>query len=202
MSISSEACYSRAYLLSALVNGVMPILIVCAAFFLIVLFTRRWLPDDLRPSAPGLSAGFASIGGAIGLFTGSSRDPVVSAMLPAFIALVTIFVSYVLDADKARPYRPLVPTLLLAIVISSVFATYYSSSARNVREEWERELDLYADQFKEQQVAIVRKLFEKAVDDGKLNRDLMAQIFGGPPSALPAPNLLSIDCPRPGRQPS
>ncbi len=196
-TLHSQVCYAGNYFLSAIINGVVPLVLVILASGAIAYACRSFFDPKLRNRAPHLIAGFASLGGAIGLFTGSSRSPVVAAMLPAFITFLTALVTYALDSSRGRLLRPLIPALMLATVLSSVFTSYYASSARNVREEWERELELYSAQFKEQQIAVVKKFFEKTIDSGEFDEQLMLSIFGGPPSNLPAPRLIAIDCPRP-----
>lgn len=101
----------------------------------------------------GTVAAFGLIGGVIGLFTGASRDPVVGAVLPAFLTLAGGFVTYILGRQEASAapdgtpapvfdppdVRRLAISILIVIALTGSWMAFFGSSLRTTAETHHRE---------------------------------------------------------------
>ena len=53
--------------------------------------------------------GFSTLGGVLGVTSGSAREPVLNALLPALLTFITILTGYMFNKDQNTKLRPILP---------------------------------------------------------------------------------------------
>ncbi|MDO9415369.1 hypothetical protein [Pararhizobium sp.] len=116
--------------LNGLIFGILPF----AVLLLATLPLRKW-SNRVAPGSYGKIVAFGCIGMFLGIFTGASKEPVVAAMLPASITLISGFTVYFFGKRESTDHpveTASLPATLCALVISSAFGAYYAANVRTV----------------------------------------------------------------------
>jgi hypothetical protein len=86
---------------------------------------------------------FALLGTVTGVVAGNSREPAISAVLPAMLALVTALCGYAFTVEGLKHLQPAIPYCILALMFSSVYGLAFGSNLRGKDEEFKRQYDKY-----------------------------------------------------------
>jgi hypothetical protein len=73
---------------------------------------------------------FALLGTVTGFVAGDSREPAISAVLPALLALVTALCGYAFTVEGLRHLQPVIPFCILALMLSSVYGLAFGANVR------------------------------------------------------------------------
>lgn len=171
------------HLIAALFTGVLPVVLIALVIFVIACFATT------DGHSRRIALLFATVGATIGLILGASREPVVQAVIPALITLITGYLGWTLrreslgqdrwltafapatdtnveiaplaggsresaQAEKIRYATRLVFSAVLALMLSTIFATMWGASMRAGKEQSDRAHEAWLINFKEQQVPL------------------------------------------------
>jgi predicted neutral ceramidase superfamily lipid hydrolase len=73
---------------------------------------------------------FALLGTVAGIVAGNSREPAISAVLPALLALVTALCGYAFTVEGLKDLRPAIPFCILALMLSSIYGLAFGATLR------------------------------------------------------------------------
>jgi hypothetical protein len=107
-----------------------PIAFSVSLFSLPLVGFYRWT----QPKAPGEASifivVFGLLGAVSGICVGTSRDPVVSASLPAILTLITVFGGFAFTSQGLAKIRPVIPFCLIGMLLLSVYWIFVGSKIR------------------------------------------------------------------------
>jgi len=86
---------------------------------------------------------FALLGTVTGFVAGNSREPVISAVLPGLLALVTALCGYAFTVEGLKHLQPAIPFCILALMLSSVYGLAFGSNVRGKDDDFKRAYDKY-----------------------------------------------------------
>lgn len=131
----SNLIFLAGAIFNGIVYGLAPFLFVALA-----LLPTKWV-TSLRGVYFQILA-FSSIGAFLGMFTGASKEPVVAAMLPATITLISGLTVYFFE-KKQDQRKDLdisaLSALLCGLVIFASFGAYYAANLRALSQRSEAE---------------------------------------------------------------
>ena len=82
---------------------------------------------------------FALLGTVTGIAAGNSREPAISAFLPALLALVTALCGYAFTVEGLKNLRPVIPFCILALMLSSVYGLGFGVTLRSKNEKYAKD---------------------------------------------------------------
>ncbi|MEO0496367.1 MAG: hypothetical protein AAF141_03215 [Pseudomonadota bacterium] len=156
--------------LNSVLFGFVPLLFISIFVGFVVAFLMR------DRTLARFSLFFSVAGAAIGLMLGSSREPVVAAILPVLLATVagyftTIFPkqeSYKLliesgaDEDQRKAFsRRFVATGIASLILATTMGSFWGASLRAAKTEQDRRYAEWLENYEEFQIPFNRKLAEK-----------------------------------------
>ena len=86
-----------------------------------------------------LIVAFAAVGVTSGVAAGNSRDPVVGAVLPAMLTLVSGLFVYMFSKDGLAQWRPVIPFCVAVVAIGGLVGLSLGSTLRSQFDNFERE---------------------------------------------------------------
>jgi len=86
---------------------------------------------------------FALLGTVTGIVAGNSREPAISAVLPALLALVTALCGYAFTVEGLKKLQPAIPFCILALMLSSVYGLAFGATLRGKNDDYKRDYDKY-----------------------------------------------------------
>jgi hypothetical protein len=84
---------------------------------------------------------FALLGTVTGIVAGNSREPAISAFLPALLALVTALCGYAFTVEGLKELQPAIPFCILALMLSAVYGLAFGAGLRGKNEDYKRWYD-------------------------------------------------------------
>lgn len=108
----------------AFVLGVAPTILVPG----IVLIVLRLFVKDLKLAV--IPASFATFGTVSGMLLGGSRQAVVSGALPLIVAMVTLFITFIVEKKDQDETRQIYMLSLLVFFIGTIFGAVYGAVLR------------------------------------------------------------------------
>jgi hypothetical protein len=81
---------------------------------------------------------FALLGTVTGVVAGNSREPAISAVLPALLALVTALCGYAFTVEGLKHLQPAIPFCILALMLSAVYGLAFGAALRGKNEDYEK----------------------------------------------------------------
>jgi hypothetical protein len=84
---------------------------------------------------------FALLGTVTGIVAGNSREPAISAVLPALLALVTALCGYAFTVEGLKELQPAIPFCILALMLSAVYGLAFGATLRGKNEDYKRWYD-------------------------------------------------------------
>ncbi len=82
---------------------------------------------------------FALLGTVTGIVAGNSREPAISAVLPALLTLVTALCGYAFAVEGLKNLRPAIPFCILALMLSSVYGLAFGTTLRSKSEKYAKD---------------------------------------------------------------
>lgn len=141
--------------------GVMPV-VTCALVAILLCYILR--NEHFRRNIY-IIAGFAIIGGGIGVFVGSSRSSVVTIIAPVLVTAFSVVIGYIATKNKAPTLNNEVAMLSISLfVLSMLFCIFYAAGARENAEASEKQTDVLVNPLS---YAYCKRL----IDDGKYTTD-------------------------------
>jgi hypothetical protein len=110
--------------LKGLLFGLVPTLLMAALVFFSQLICKR------EPKAALIPAAFTTFGTVIGILVGDSRESVVGDALPLVVAMVTLFITFIVEKKGQDDIRTLYMLSLLGFFLGTVFGAIYGAALR------------------------------------------------------------------------
>jgi hypothetical protein len=82
---------------------------------------------------------FALLGTVTGIVAGNSREPAISAVLPALLALVTALCGYAFTVEGLKKLQPAIPFCILALMLSAVYGLAFGASLRSKNDKYAKD---------------------------------------------------------------
>ena len=82
---------------------------------------------------------FALLGTVTGIAAGNSREPAISAVLPALLALVTALCGYAFTVEGLKTLRPVIPFCILALMLSSIYGLAFGATLRSKNDKYAKD---------------------------------------------------------------
>jgi hypothetical protein len=99
-----------------------------------------WFQSRKTPRGTiALITAFAAVGVTTGFAAGNSREPAVSAMLPAMLALTSGLLGYLFSKDSLADWRPVIPFCVTVVAIGGLLGLGFGATARRKGEATEQE---------------------------------------------------------------
>jgi hypothetical protein len=115
-----------------------------------------------RELTPFLFA-FALLGSVPGVIAGSSREPVVGAMLTGLLALLSSTLAFLLSKEGLVKWRPLIPFLMISMLTGALFGLVFGSVYRKQWDGYARAYQDYRSQYDNIYVPVERETRLKAL---------------------------------------
>jgi hypothetical protein len=109
--------------IQVLILVVLPICILSCIAFLSLSFS----PELLQYRAT--AASFSAFGTVIGLFIGVNHEPLLTSALPALIAIVTVYITYLTEKDADPIKRKSYAFSLLGFFLGTGFGVFYGTAS-------------------------------------------------------------------------
>ncbi len=78
---------------------------------------------------------FVMLGAVIGLLSGTSRTPVIGALIPALLTFISATLAYIFSKDTLASLRPVIPLCMIGMLSASVFFTFIGTTLRGSYEQ-------------------------------------------------------------------
>jgi uncharacterized membrane protein YoaK (UPF0700 family) len=112
------------YSYTGFVLGLVPTLLMTVLFYLSLRLLRHAPKDASVPSA------FTAFGTVCGIMVGASREPVISAAFPLVFAMVTLFITFVVEKKDQDEIRRMYMLSLLGFFFGIIFGAFYGAKVR------------------------------------------------------------------------
>jgi hypothetical protein len=104
--------------------GLAPTLLITGAFYLALRLSKQHPKDASVPAA------FTTFGTVCGILVGASRAPAVGGALPLVIAMVTLFITFIVEKKEQNEIRRLYMLSLLGFFLGIIFGAVYGAALR------------------------------------------------------------------------
>lgn len=134
--------------IEALFYGALPIGILLLAFYGVLRFVFKMTSQKLA-----IALMFVSFGGFLGIFITTSRDPILSSILPLIITFVSGYVAYSFKKDDSVLNVDVVPVAVICLVFSATLGAFFGSELRQKAEVSTAKRQFDAEELKAQNAA-------------------------------------------------
>jgi len=112
----------------------------------IILFVKILFQIEIKKYGL-LLISFGFLGGVLGVASGASESPVMSAVLPALLTLVTGLLGHLFSKEHLKEWRPIIPCCIISLLLTALFGLFAGASIVKSQEEfirnYEKRLLLY-----------------------------------------------------------
>jgi predicted neutral ceramidase superfamily lipid hydrolase len=114
---------------------------ILAISVLVVIASLALRLQTKRPVQGSLSliVAFAAVGVTSGMAAGNSREPIVGAMLPAMLTLVSGLFVYIFSKEGLANWRPVIPFCVAVVAVGGLVGLSLGSTVRSRFDTFERD---------------------------------------------------------------
>jgi hypothetical protein len=125
-------------LLAALVAAAVPAIASVAVLASLAIVAIRASSRVQIPGGIPFVIAFTALGVTTGMSAGNSREPVVGALLPAMLTLVSGLLTYLFSKESLANWRQLIPYSIIVLAVGSLVGLSLGSTLRKRLEEDDR----------------------------------------------------------------
>jgi FtsH-binding integral membrane protein len=125
-----------------------------------------------KPSLKGwqlLIFAFSLLGGVIGIFVGMSQTPVIGTVLPALLAFITGFLTYLFSKETLKEWRSIIPVCIISLLITSLFGSFMASQVRLDFELNTREYQRFLLHYEKVRLPVAKEGYLKILNGAELS---------------------------------
>jgi hypothetical protein len=142
--------------------GILPLLILNGCLVIIIMIS--WSLRRFDRSGALLIVAFGNVGAIIGIFTATSRQPVMNVALPALVTFLSGYLGYIFITKDQYRFRSYIPACVICFCFSASFGAFVGAQLRAQDEEAARRYARWQMRFEKVQLPAELLLIQKKIE--------------------------------------